>query len=176
MGRELSQLLAGSAVVPRLVAERPQEWRLGALTVVVAPQRARLRYAREPVGTCVARADAIATAWQRALERLRDRSISPDELLPRLAAAYAGIAKRPGERVSLTDVRATMQGYTRAQFAWDVARLRRERRLVIGDQRVDFGIATGHATSHRSRVVWIEDDRGSGAFYESLRLIPQEVR
>jgi hypothetical protein len=47
--------LAGSDVVPRLIAERPlPEWRLGPFTVVVGEEQARLRYAREPVGTACA--------------------------------------------------------------------------------------------------------------------------
>jgi len=172
--------LAGTDIVPRLVAERPQpEWRLGPLTVVVGKQQARLRYAREPVGTTRATATDIATAWRKALARLSSRSLSPDELLPKLTIAYAKVLARrggrPDDRTPLVDVRAELAGYTRAQFAWDLARLRRERRLVVDGRRVEIGVATGHATARRSRVVWIEDDAGGGAYYESFRLIMQEV-
>jgi hypothetical protein len=73
-------------------------------------------------------------------------------------------------------VRADLADNTRAQFAWDMARLRRERRLVVDGCRVEIGVATGHATARRSRVVWIEDDGGGGAYYESLRMIPEEVQ
>ena len=181
LGRELLGALAGSDVVPRLVAERPrQEWRLGVITVVVGDERAQLRYAREAVGTTRANASDIATGWRKALERLSARSRAPDELLPLLAAAYRKLigksAARPDARVPLVDVRAELAGYTRAQFAWDVARLRRERRLVVDGCRVEIGVATGHATARRSRVVWIEDDGGGGAWYESFRMIPEEVR
>jgi hypothetical protein len=169
-----------------LVAERPHpEWRLGPLTVVVGTAEARLRYAREPVGTARATAVDIAAAWRKALDKLRSKSLPPDELLPRLKRAYERVlAQRKreganvpgaGDRAPLVDVRAELRGYTRAQFAWDVARLRRERRLTIAGCRVEIGVATGHATARRSRVVWIEDDAGSGAFYESFRLIVQEV-
>jgi hypothetical protein len=186
LGRDLLRSLAGTDVVPRLVAERPHpEWRLGPLTVVVGAAEARLRYAREPVGTTRATAMDIAAAWRKALDKLRARSLPPDELLPKLKAAYervlvkraaaGGLVATVGERAPLVDVRAELRGYTRAQFAWDVARLRRERRLVIAGRRVEIGVATGHATARRSRVVWLEDDAGSGAFYESFRLIAQEV-
>ena len=170
LGRELQQSLAGTNVIPRLVAEKPQEWRLGRLTVVIANQRARLRYAREPIASTRASAGEIATAWRRALARLEQRSLSPDELLPKLAEAYRVLAPHGGERVPLVELRAEL-GYARAQFAWDLARLRRERRLVVDGRRVDFGVATGLATSRRSRVVWIEDDGGGGAFYETLRIL-----
>jgi hypothetical protein len=181
LGRQLVGALAGSDVVPRLIAERPEpEWRLGALTVVVGKDQARLRYAREPIGTARAEAVDIAAAWRRALDRLHTRSRAPDELLPQLAAAYqrtlARLGARPDGRVPLVDVRAALTGYTRAQFAWDLARLWRERRLVVDGRRVELGVATGHATARRSRVVWLEHDgAGGGAWYETFRMTAQEV-
>jgi hypothetical protein len=180
LGRQLVGALAGSDVVPRLIAELPEpEWRLGPLTVVVGKEQARLRYAREAVGTARANAEDIAAAWRRTLARLSARSHAPDELLPLLAAAYertlARRGARPAEREPLVDVRAALAGYTRAQFAWDLARLQRERRLVVDGRRVEIGVATGHATAQRSRVVWIErDDGGGGAWYESFRMISEE--
>lgn len=173
--------LAGTNVVPRLVAERPkQEWRLGALTVVVGKQRAELRYARESVGWTKPRAGDIVTGVARALERLQARSRPPDELLPALAAAYAAVlarrGARPGARAPLIEVRDEVGGATRAQFAWDLARLRREKRLVVDGRRLDLGVATGHAAARKSRVVWVENDGGGGAYYETFRLIAQETR
>ncbi len=180
--------LAGTKVVPRLIADRPrQEWRVGVLTFVVGEQRAELRYAREPVGWARPRAPEIVAALRRAIDRLRERSLPPDELLPGLAAAYDAVLVRSGRRpdaraplVELRDELAQHRGrrsrpYTRAQFAWDLARLRLEQRLVVDGRRIDLGIATGHAAARRSRVVWIENDGGGGAFYESFRLITQET-
>src|SRR5262249_20293475 len=136
LGRELVGALAGSDVVPRLISERPQpEWRLGALTVVVGKEQARLRYAREPMGTARANAADIPAGWGRAPAGRRARSRPPVVLLPDRAAAYGRPpprrGARPGDRVPLVEVRAELDGYTRAQFAWDLARLRRERRLVV---------------------------------------------
>jgi hypothetical protein len=164
--------LEDAGVVPRLVGDRPEEWQLGALTVVIDRGSARLRYAREPVGRAQATGGAIASAWRRAIARLGERSRAPERLLAELGAAYAAVVSRTGARagdhVALVAVRAEL-GYPRAQFAWDLARLRRERRLVIDGRRVELGIATGHATARRSRVVWLEDD-GGGAYYETFRL------
>jgi hypothetical protein len=61
--------------------------------------------------------------------------------------------------------------YSRAQFAWDIARLRRERRLQHGGQRVLLDVATGAETTQRRRVVWIEDESGAGQYYGSFRLV-----
>ena len=164
--------LEDAGVVPRLLGDRPEEWQLGALTVVIGRDGARLRYAREPVGRAKPRASDIATAWRRAIARLGTRSSAPSQFLAALAAAYAVVLARTGarvgDRVALVELRAEL-GCARAQFAWDFARLRRERQLVVDDRRVELGIATGHATARRSRVVWLEDD-GGGAYYETFRL------
>jgi hypothetical protein len=171
--------LAGIGV-PRLIVSGPRpEWRIGELVVVVGPERAELRYAREAVAFSRPTPEAIAEAVERARTRLAARSRRPDELLPALAAAYTAVlgkrGGRSGDRVPLVELRDELTGYTRAQFAWDLARLRRERRLAIGGRRLDLGVATGHAAAHRSRVVWIENDGGGGSYFASFRLIPQEV-
>lgn len=171
----------GGAGVARRIAGGPRpEWRIGELTVVVGPARAELRYAREAVAFCRPAPGPITEAVQRARARLEARSRGPDELLPVLVAAYAAVLARSGgrtgDRVALVELRDELAGYTRAQFAWDLARLRRERRLTIGGRRLDLGVATGHATARRSRVVWIENDGGGGSYFATFRLIPQEVR
>jgi hypothetical protein len=164
---------------PRTVAPvGGKEWRVGELTIVVGPERAELRYAREPVGFSPPTPDAIGRAVERARRRLAARSRAPDELLPALAGAYEVLVARrggqTGDRVPLVELRDELGG-TRAQFAWDLARLRRERRLVVGGRRLDLGVATGHAAGHRSRVVWIENDGGGGTYFATFRLL-QEVR
>jgi hypothetical protein len=169
------KLVRPPADVPRLVAGGPRpEWRLGELTVVVGPERAELRYAREPVGFAQPSPEAIRLAVARARQRLQARSRAPDQLLPALAAAYDAVLSahraRSGDRVPLVELRDQLDG-TRAQFAWDLARLRRERRLSVGERRLDLGVATGHAAQQRSRVVWIENDGGGGSYFQSFRLI-----
>jgi len=176
-----SALALGSGSHPRLISPGPPpEWRFDGLTVVIGAERAELRYAREPVGSAPPEPAAIIEAVARARRRLAARSRGPDELLPALAHAYAVVLARrggrPGDRVPLVELRDELADGTRAQFAWDIARLRRERRLVIGGLRVDVGIATGHATARRSQIVWIEDDGGGGSYFASFRLIAQEIR
>jgi hypothetical protein len=183
-GAELRRAAAAAAkIVPRLVAERPEEWRVGPLTVVVdrAARAAQLRYARLTVARTSADPGAVMTAWRRAITALSMRSLPPDDLLPALAAAWAELASAPAAaagRVDLVKLRDEIvrrqRDYTRAQFAWDIARLRRERRLVHDGRRIDLGAATGMAASRRSSVVWIEDESGAGQYYQTFRLIPQE--
>src|SRR5690242_8020809 len=128
-GKKLGRSTARAETAWRLVTSGPPpEWRLGELTVVVGQTRAQLRYAREPVGFSRPIPEAITEAAQRAQRRLDMRSRAPDELLPALAGAYEAVlarrGARPGDRVPLVEVRDELAG-TRAQFAWDLARLRR---------------------------------------------------
>jgi len=180
-GKKLTRADAGLATAPRLIsAGPPPQWRYGGLTVVIGRDRAELRYAREPVGSARPTPDAIAHAVARARGRLEARSRSPDELLPALAEAYAAVLGRAGAhagaRVPLVELRDELTEGTRAQFAWDVARLVRERRLAIGGRRLDLGVATGHQAARRSRVVWIEDDVGGGCYFSSFRLVAQPAQ
>ena len=182
-GKELRLAAATRSIVPRLLCERPEEWRLGPLTVVLAGERdAQLRYARLAVARAAgAEAGAIMVAWHRALATLEARSLAPDDLLPVLAAAYDDLvaaAVAASDRVDLTVLRdrvvAGRRGYSRAQFAWDVARLRREHRLVHESRRLDFGAATGQSATRPSQVVWVEDDAGTGQYYRHFRMVKQE--
>jgi hypothetical protein len=180
-GKKLLRPAGRADGAPRLIVRGPPaEWRFGELTVVIGKARAELRYAREPVGSARATPEAIVAAVQRARERLVARSRGPDQLLPAMAAGYAAVLARrggrAGDRVPLVELRDELAGYTRAQFAWDLARLRRERRLVVAGRRIDLGVAAGHATERRSRVVWIENDGGGGSYFQSFRLIGQEAR
>jgi hypothetical protein len=184
--KELRDAAAARDVVPRLGAERPEEWRLGPLTVVLDARAgtAQLRYARLPVARAAGEAAAIMAAWTRALAQLERRSLPPDQFLPLLATTYAHLvtqsARAPGDRLALPALREhvakSIRGYTRTQFAWDLARLRRERRLVHEGLRIDLGVATGHAAARSSRVVWVEDESGAGQYYETFRMLKEPPR
>jgi len=77
-----------------------------------------------------------------------------------VAELHAELSRRAGGR------------YPRAQLAWDLARLRRERRLVsAGRLRIDLGVATGFATARKRSVLWVEDESGAGQYYQTFRMI-----
>lgn len=180
---ELKAKAAELRLVPRLVADSPEEWRLGPATVIVDRRRgtAQIRYARETVARARCEAGDVLRGWRRVLDRLAEESLAPDEFLPALAQAYDELLARarrpPGDRVVLVELIAAVgraagrRSYSRAQFAWDIARLRRERRLMHEGRRVLLGVATGAAPSERRRVVWIEDESGAGQYYGDFRLV-----
>lgn len=180
---QLRDALAEFGVAPRRVSDDPEEWRLGAMTLAIdrARDRATLRYARQPVAVGLAcDGAAVAKAYRRVATRLESGSLAPEALFAALEQAYLALIEErgaaAGARVPLVELAAALaaerKGYTRAQLAFDLVRLMRARGLARDGKRLDLGIATGAATSKKSRVLWIEDQAGSGHYYETLRFVP----
>lgn len=159
-------------MVPRLVAERPEEWRLGRLTVLLDRGRgvARVRFARVAVARSGCDAGEVVAACRRALARFQAESMAPDELAAALAAAHAGGAVPLRALVRQIGKAAGRRRYSRAQFVWDLARLRSERGLVLPQgRRIAVDVATGAGAP--AGALWIEDESGSGQYYRTLRLL-----
>lgn len=173
---DLRAAAAAAGVRPRLVAERPEEWRLGRLTVVVDRVRgtAQVRFARVAVARARCEAVEVVAACARALERLERESLAPEQLAAALAKAHAAAG---GGAVSLAALvpavgsAADRTRYSRAQFVWDLARMRSERGLRLPEgRRIAVDVATGAGAP--GRALWIEDESGSGQYYRTLRLVP----
>lgn len=174
-GGRLRRAAAASGVPLRLIAEHPEEWRLGRLTVALDRQRdaAQLRYARVQVARARCDVGEIMAGWQRALDRLAAESVAPDAFARALVAAYAAAG---GGRVELAALHAQLPAaigrrrYSRAQFAWDLARLKSEGGLSLPEGRVVLDVATGRPAARQ--LVWVEDERGTGQYYRFFRLVP----
>jgi hypothetical protein len=188
--RQLHEAFAELGIRPRLVVERPEEWRLGPLTAAVdrAADTAVLRYARQPVAVKL-RCDAavIAAAYRRVCERLIAQSMDPERLFASLEAAYRAVLERrgaaAGARAPIAEICAELAAAagpkgarrraSRAQLSFDIARLRGEGELSRAGRRLDFGVATGGIAARKREVLWIEDESGSGHYYATLRLLPE---
>src|SRR5262249_61622283 len=72
--------------------------------------------------------------------------------------------------------RSRRRSYPRAQFAFDLARLRRERHLHHDGLRIDLEVATGGAAVQRRTVVWLEDEVGTRHHYLYFPLLPGKER
>jgi len=173
---DLRAAAAELGLVPRLLAERPEEWRLGRLTVVVDRRRgsAQIRFARTAVARARCDAAEVMRAWRRVLARLERESLDAAAFAAALAKAYAGLASgRAGAPVALlalvpaVGAAAGRRRYSRAQFVWDLGRLRSERGLVLPAGRIAVDVATGTP----GRALWIEDETGTGQYYRTLRLV-----
>jgi hypothetical protein len=62
----------------------------------------------------------------------------------------------------------------RAQLAWDLWRLRRDRALCSGGLRLCLAPATGGAVQHKDVVLMLEDDEGRGQWHRSFTFAPEE--
>lgn len=173
---ELVRAAAARGLGARLVSD--EIWRVGPLTVAADRRRgkAEVRYARVVVARARCDATDVMRAWVRAFEKLSRASLEPAAFFERVAAGYAALlAGPPASRVALADVagKVCRAGYTRAQLAWDFARLRREHGLAQAGRRILLDVATGQVGTRKSRVVWIEDEAGSGHYYETIRVVSQ---
>lgn len=169
---DLRAAAAGLGVVPRLVAELPEEWRVGRLTVAVDRQRgtAQIRFARQVVARCAVDAAAVVASCRRALTRLQAESLAPEVFAGALVAAYGGGAVALVDLVPRVGSAAGRRRYSRAQFVWDLARLRSEKGLALPQgRRIAVDVATGAGAP--ARAMWIEDESGTGQYYRTLRLL-----
>ncbi len=64
--------------------------------------------------------------------------------------------------------------YSRARFAYDLWRLRRDRALTRDGWRLSIAPATGSSTKDKKLVYWLEDDRGQGQYHLTLRFVREE--
>ena len=61
-------------------------------------------------------------------------------------------------------VASNFRGYSRAQFAYDVLRLRKAGALTQAGKRINFGVATGTTATKKNRVLYMEDGEGKGEY------------
>jgi len=182
----------------RLVTADPMEYALPPFTLGVdlASNRASLRYARLEVAEVAAEPDRILAERAKRLEELeagwdaevffetlllvyRQRCREPKqpmgtrvalvELLPRLALAFQ---KKPFWR---DPTARNFRDYSRARFAYDLGRLRREGKLCHLDLRLNLGPATGEATRRKGDVLYLEEGPDRGQYYLSAWFVSQET-
>lgn len=63
---------------------------------------------------------------------------------------------------------SSFREYSRAQFCWDIVRLRRCGGLQRGGLRLNLSTATIGTTKNKEQVFWLDDGVGSGQYYLSL--------
>lgn len=167
--------------------EEPVEVRIPPLAVVIDREKARaeLRFAKQPLAICGAKAEEIVAAHAEAVEALR-KGFDPEGFFAACVRAWRAARAAAGpeatERVEilsfLPQLALQMQSesfranpnaknyreYTRARFAFDVLQLQRAGKIVQSGQRLNLGVATGTTASQRNRAIWLEDEQGEGEF------------
>lgn len=195
--RDLGPACAKAGLSLRVVSHEPRlQLRIAPFAVEIDAERgvATLLFAREVVATCAADAAAIVETHQRALAAL-DGPFDAAAFFDRCVAAWraARVALGVGERVELLDFlpfltllrqppafraapsRARYQDYSRAQFAYDILRLRRGVGLERDGWRLGLGVATGTSASQKRRVIYLEDEQGQGEYKLTVQFTRVEV-
>ena len=146
---------------------------------------AELRFSREPLRSCRAEASEIIKAHRAAMQAL-NTPFKPERFFDSSVAAWrAARAAADGsasERVEILDflpflalemqppkfrvnpTGSNYKSYSRAQFAYDVLRLRRAGGLGHRGMRMNFGVATGTTATQKRRVIYMEDENGAGEY------------
>ena len=188
LAKDLQEACKASQLELRVVRrEEPIEIRIPPFAVLIDRNRGRaeLRFARQPVANCAASAEAILRTRAQTLEALRkgfDAERFFDDCLVAWRAACGAGCAGAGDRVELLDFlpflvvqlqpsafrvepnEQNFRGYSRARFAYDVQRLRKEVGLSRESWRMNLGVATGTTATKKNRAIFFEDEQGDGEF------------
>lgn len=185
----LRDACAAASIDLVVLTRDPLELRLPPLgvSVDVARDRADITFGKQVLTSCGAQADAVIAARQQALDQLQQIPWDPAALHGSLRRAWQRLGAADWQELTqvlpllafeLQDARflrdpvsAHYRPYSRAQLAWDLWRLRRDRALTSDGWRLTLGSATGGSTRDKKRVFWIEDDQGRGQYYLTLRFV-----
>lgn len=192
-GRDLREAAARAGIPFASLTTAPPEFRLGRFTLLVDVARriATLRYARNDLTKVSLKSEAILEALHSQQSQLEGKAFDSARYFEQLLQAYQmrlhRIQQPFGARVDIIDLLAELafmrQGnaffedprrenfipYSRVQLAYDLARLRACGRLAHRGFRLGLGSATGGSTKQKNRVLYVEDEQGSGQWYLSLR-------
>ena len=188
LARELKAECEAQGLELRVVRrEEPIEVRIPPLAVSIDREKgsAELRFARLPLASCEATAGAIVESYRRVLDGLQ-AGFQPerffDACLGAWRAALGAGSGGAGERVEITDFlpylalqlqspafrvepsERNYRGYSRARFAFDLMRLRKELGLGRDGMRLNLGVATGTTATKKNRTLFCEDEYGDGEF------------
>lgn len=167
--------------------EEPVEVRIAPFAVQIDRDkgRAELRFARQPIAACEADAAAIVVAHGQALRAMQQAFHAErffDACFKAWRAACSTGSAGSGDRVEILEflpylalqlqppafrvepIERNFRGYSRARFAFDMLRLRREGKLSREGWRMNLGVATGTTATKKNRTLFFEDENGEGEF------------
>ncbi|GIW41478.1 MAG: hypothetical protein KatS3mg076_2055 [Candidatus Binatia bacterium] len=168
--------------------EDPVEVRIPPFSLVLDFPRGRAawRFARESLREMPLDVGLVLKTYEQLRREFEQRALAPADFFQRCLRAYretlAAVGGQPGDRVEfehfLPRLALQMQErsfrrdprqknyreYSRAHFAYDVWRLRREGLLSHGGWRLNLGVATGATAQQKERVIYFEDETGRGEY------------
>lgn len=189
--KQLREAAEAQGLECQTLGSSPPTVRLDPLEIELdfARGEAILRYARLEAGRIPLEPSKILSERDKIARSLEGESFAPEEFLAKLYAAYRRALVMAqlkfGERVELVDLlpelaflmqgekfrkdptRESFRPYGKVRFAYDLARLRRSRKLEHLGSRLSLGTATLGTTRNKDRVLFLEE-AGQGQYYLSL--------
>ena len=195
LAADLRDACAAGGLDLMVLSQDPLELRIPPLSALLDVDRnkAELRFADQVLATTEARADLLLDAHARVCKNLESGKWDPAAYLGLLRQAWRRASTPTTEWVELVDVLPELalliqsrrfrrdpsarnfKPYPKAQFAYDLWRLRRDRVLSAAGWRLSLGPATGGSTRDKGRVLRLEDDRGRGQYHLALRFVREEA-
>lgn len=176
-----------------ILSKDPLELRLPPVSVRVDidANKAEVLFSQQVLESTTADGPAILAARKRALQALEGEPWDPAAFHALLHKAWTRAAPTGGwaelvevlpELVFLRQPKEFRRDpdskrfvpYSRARFAYDLWRLRRDRVLTRDGWRLSVAPATGSSTKDKKLVFWLEDDRGQGQYHLTLRFVREE--
>ncbi len=178
-----------------VLSKAPLELRLPPVSarIDLDTNRAELLHSQQVLETCEADGAAILAARRRVVSALEGESWNAAAFHALLYKAWSRAAPA-GTWAELVDVLPEVvllhqprsfrldpapkrfAPYSRARFAYDLWRLRRDRALSQNGWRLSVAPATGSSTKDKKAVFWLEDDRGQGQYHLTLRFVREAER
>lgn len=179
-----------------VITKDPLEVRLAPLAAVIDIEHdlVELKFGQVTVATCRAASDELLAARRTAIEALNGRGWEAAAHHRLLRRTWSRLRAESGnEWIELADVlpelallrqpkafRADPTGkrfvaYPKANFIYDLWRLRRDRSLLVDGWRLSLGPATGTSAKDKQRVFFVEDEAGQGQFQLTLRFVREEA-
>lgn len=167
--------------------EEPVEVRIPPFAVVIdrTKGKAEIRFARHPLASCAAEADAIVETHRKLVEDMKkgfDAARFFEACHTAWLAARASGQEGIGDRVEIRDflpylalqfqprafrvepTQKNFRGYSRGLFAFDLLQLRNAGGLSRGDLRLNLGVATGTSATKKNRALFVENEHGDGEY------------
>jgi hypothetical protein len=196
LARALKEGADGRGLTLALISREPLEIRLDPVGVAIDLEEARatLTFGREELAQCPADAEEILQARDKALVGLDRKGWTPEGFHGELRDAWL-LATRMGKgegwielgealpllaltiqskRWRLDPTSKNFTDYGKAQFLYDLHRLRSAGALTVDGWRLSLGPATGDSTRDKRRVFWVEDGEGRGSYCLTLRFVRDE--
>lgn len=196
LARELREGARQREIALVVVTRDPLELWLDPVGLSIDLERAEaeVRFGREELLRCPADGVEIFQARESALTRLERNGWTAEGFHRELRHAWSVAGKLTGAEgwIELGEVLPQLaliiqprrwrrdptsknfQDYGKAQFLYELYRLRRSRALTVDGYRLALGAATGDSTRDKRRVFWVDDGEGRGAYFLTLRFVRDE--